>query len=95
MASYVHLIRHGEVENPEHVVYARLAGFGLSDRGRRQATEAARYLARRPVVAVWSSPLQRALETAWVLAEPHGLPVLVDDELTEWKLADDWAGIVW
>ncbi len=95
MANYVHLVRHGEVDNPEHVVYGRMPGFGLTDRGRRQAADAGRYLRRRPIVAVWSSPLRRAVATADAIAQPHGLPVHVDDELTEWKLADRWQGIVW
>ncbi len=95
MAGDVHLLRHGEVENPDHVVYAGLPGFHLTDRGRRQAREAARFLGGRPIVAVWSSPLERALETAAVVAARFGLPVLVDDDLTEWRLADRWAGIVW
>ncbi len=95
MAFYVHLVRHGEVDNPDHVVYGRMPGFGLTERGRRQARDAGRYLARRPVVAIWSSPLERALETASTIAQPHGLAVSVDDDFTEWRLADGWQGIVW
>jgi broad specificity phosphatase PhoE len=95
MAGHLHLLRHGEVENPDHVVYAGLPGFHLTDRGRRQAREAARYLGRQPVVAVWSSPLERALETASIVADRFRLPVLVDDDLVEWRLADRWAGICW
>lgn len=95
MASNIHLVRHGEVENPRHVVYASLPGFGLSELGIRQAREAARYLGGRPVVAVWSSPLERALETAATIAGRLGIPVSVEPELIEWKMADDWAGIVW
>lgn len=95
MASHIHLIRHGEVHNPNHVVYASLPGFGLTDLGRRQAREAARYLGSSPVVAVWSSPLERALNTAAAIAGRFGLPVRVDPGLIEWKMAEDWAGIVW
>ncbi len=95
MATTVHLLRHGEVHNPHHVVYARLAGFHLTDRGLAQARAAAAHLRHRPIVAVWSSPLERALETAAVVALPHGLPVSVDERLTEWRLADLWAGVRW
>ncbi len=95
MARHLHLVRHGEVDNPEHVVYAALPGFQLSDLGRRQAKDAARYLSSQSIVAVWSSPLERALATAAVIAARAQLPVLVDPELTEWRIADDWAGIVW
>ena len=89
----VHLIRHGEVYNPKHLVYADLPGFGLSESGRLQAKEAGRYLASSPVVAVWSSPLERAIETAHLIASRHRLRVRVDAELTEWHLSGRWAGV--
>lgn len=95
MALHIHLVRHGEVHNPEHVVYADLPGFGLSDLGLAQARETARYLGSAPVVAVWSSPLQRALETAAPIAARAGVSVSVDDRLTEWALLREWAGIRW
>jgi len=91
----VHLVRHGEVENPKHLVYADLPGFGLSAIGRLQAKETARYLSSRPVVAVWSSPLERAIETAQFIAARHQVPVRVDDRLTEWRLSSRWSGLVW
>lgn len=95
MASLVHLIRHGEVDNPGKVVYANLPGYGLSDLGRTQAQQAARHLGSQPVVAIWASPARRALETAGIVARRFGLPVRVDEELTEWKLLDRWAGSSW
>lgn len=95
MAEAVHLVRHGEVDNPDHVVYARLDGFVLSEVGRAQAERAAARLANRPIAAVWCSPLQRALETARVIAEAVGCEPRVDDRLLEWRLADRWAGSRW
>jgi len=95
MSSVVHLIRHGETENPAHLVYASLPGFGLTPGGFAQAGMAARHLANRPVAAVWSSPLQRALETAGEIARSFGLPVIADEELREWSLLDRWAGHRW
>lgn len=91
----VHLVRHGEVHNPEQVVYAALPGFGLSERGHAQAKDVARYLRSAPVTAVWSSPLQRALETAEPIARSHDLAIRLADDLVEWKMADAWAGIRW
>lgn len=91
----VHLVRHGEVHNPDHVVYADLPGFGLSDLGRRQAAETAAHLDVRPVTCVVSSPLQRAIETAGFIAARHGIGVVVDPELTEWRLSMLWVGIGW
>src|ERR671914_1667381 len=79
----VHLIRHGEVENPRGIVYGRLPGYNLSERGKLQAAGAAERLRRAPVGVVWSSPLERALETAHIIAEPHGIEVVTDERLTE------------
>lgn len=70
------LVRHGEVENPQHIFYGRLPGFRLSDRGRRQALAAADALRAQPVTALYSSPQQRAVETAAVIRAVHPtLPV--------------------
>jgi broad specificity phosphatase PhoE len=79
----VHLVRHGEVDNPEGVLYGRLPGFGLSEAGRLMAKAAADYLAGRDVTVLRSSPLQRALETAEPIAAEFGLPVERDERLIE------------
>lgn len=88
-------IRHGEVENPGGVIYAGLPGFGLSETGRRQAAEAARALADLPVVALYASPLDRAVETAGILVEDTGLEVVPDERLQEWAYWGQWAGMTW
>jgi broad specificity phosphatase PhoE len=79
----VHLLRHGEVYNPTGVVYGRLTGYHLSDRGRLMAVAAAKFFAERPVVSVFSSPLQRAQETATPVAEQLGLEIITDERLIE------------
>lgn len=79
----VHLVRHGEVENPKGVIYGRLPGYNLSERGKRQAESAARHLSHAPVGAISSSPLERAQETAAAIARHHELDVEVDDRLIE------------
>jgi broad specificity phosphatase PhoE len=79
----VHLMRHGEVHNPEGILYGRLPGYRLSELGREMAETVGRYLADHDVVRVVSSPLERAQETATPIAEAHGLPVEVDDRLIE------------
>ncbi|MBO0817872.1 MAG: histidine phosphatase family protein [Actinobacteria bacterium] len=79
----VHLLRHGEVANPRHVLYGRLPGFHLSEEGQLQAKAAARHLAGHDVTALFSSPLERAQETAAALSEQDGLPVTLDDRLIE------------
>jgi broad specificity phosphatase PhoE len=79
----VHLVRHGEVENPRGVLYGRLPGFHLSADGRVMAKAAADFLAGRDVTLLRSSPLERALETAEPIATQFGLPVEIDDRLIE------------
>jgi broad specificity phosphatase PhoE len=79
----VHVVRHGEVYNPSGVLYGRLPGFQLSEAGRAQAAAVADALADRDIVAVISSPLQRAQETATPIAAKHDLPVETDLDLIE------------
>jgi broad specificity phosphatase PhoE len=68
----VHLLRHGEVYNPEAVLYGRMLGFRLSDDGQQMAHDAAEALRGRDIQAVIASPLQRAQETARPTAEAFG-----------------------
>src|ERR1700727_4100790 len=79
----VHLLRHGEVHNPDHVLYGRVPGYRLSAHGRMRAAPAAAYFEGRPVAAVFASPLERAQETAQPVAERLGLPIITDDRLIE------------
>ena len=91
----MHLVRHGEVENPGDVVYADLPGFGLSATGMEQASKARARLSAATVAVLATSPLDRAVETGQVLAS-DGMPRPVsDDRLTEWRLSDRWAGTAW
>jgi broad specificity phosphatase PhoE len=79
----VHLVRHGEVYNPDGILYGRIPGFHLSEAGRLMAKAAADYLAGRDVTVLKSSPLQRAVETAEPISAELGLPIQIDDRLIE------------
>jgi broad specificity phosphatase PhoE len=79
----VHLLRHGEVYNPDRVLYGRLPGYGLSDRGVDQAKLAAEWFADRDIGCLVSSPLERARQTAIPLADATGLEIQIDERLTE------------
>jgi broad specificity phosphatase PhoE len=79
----VHLMRHGEVHNPEKVLYGRLAGYQLSELGQRMAKAAATTLASHDITYVIASPLERAQQTARPIAEQFGLPVHTDADLIE------------
>jgi broad specificity phosphatase PhoE len=90
----VHLLRHAEVHNPSAVLYGRLPGFHLSERGSRQAQRVADHLAALTrdggVAALVTSPLERARETAAPVAAALGLAATVDDRLVE--SANDFQG---
>jgi len=79
----VHLMRHGEVHNPEGILYGRLPGYYLSELGREMAETVARFLAPKDVVRVVASPLERAQETAGPIAAAFDLPIETDDRLIE------------
>jgi len=82
-AELLHLVRHGEVENPDGILYGRLPGYALSERGRRMAALAAQSLAGRPVSALVASPLQRTRESAAPWTAAFGLPATVDERIVE------------
>lgn len=82
-APVVHLVRHGEVYNPEGIIYGRLPGYRLSDAGQQMARTTGAWLAGRDIAVVRSSPLERAVQTATAIAAALGLEVETDDRLME------------
>ncbi|MGO2037636.1 MAG: histidine phosphatase family protein [Brevibacterium sp.] len=81
----IHLVRHGEVDNPEGILYGRLPNFGLTERGHEMARRVGDHFAAastRPAVLV-ASPLLRAQQTIAPLHEKLGLPVHTDDRVIE------------
>ncbi|TDC21531.1 histidine phosphatase family protein [Streptomyces sp. 8K308] len=79
----VHVMRHGEVDNPTGVLYGRLPDFHLSPLGREMAERVAAHLGGNDVVHVVASPLERAQETAAPIAKAHGLDIATDSRLIE------------
>jgi broad specificity phosphatase PhoE len=79
----VHLIRHGEVHNPEGVLYGRRDGYHLSELGRQMAERVGRTLGERDIVHLRCSPLERAQETAAPLAAARGLDPVTDPRVIE------------
>ena len=79
----VHMIRHGEVFNPERVLYGRLPGYRLSELGVQMAKAAAQSLADRDITYLVASPLERAQQTAEPFAAQFKLPVELDERLIE------------
>ncbi|QIX28147.1 histidine phosphatase family protein [Nocardioides sp. JQ2195] len=79
----VHLLRHGEVHNPEGVLYGRMSGYHLSDRGREMAQVVAEAIKHRDITHLRVSPLERAQETARPLAHARGLDMVTDERVIE------------
>lgn len=80
-----YLTRHCDVENPDRVLYGHLPNFGLSAKGLDQGRALGRFLAAAPVSAIYTSPLQRALETTDLIRRelPSPVPVLERQALVE------------
>jgi broad specificity phosphatase PhoE len=86
------LVRHGQATfNVEGRHPGQLPGIPLTDEGRRQAHQAAVALAALPLSAVVSSPLERARETAEIIARGWGLPVRTNPRLMDTDVGG-WAG---
>ena len=85
VASRLHLVRHGEVHNPKRVLYGRLPDYHLSKAGRKMAQAAADHVASldRPVAALYSSPLERAQESAEPFAARFDLVPEIDIRIIE------------
>ncbi len=83
MKTIVHLLRHGEVHNPDGILYGRSTGFHLSERGRKMANRVADRIGERDITHIVSSPLERAQETAAPLAAVRGLTVELDERVIE------------
>jgi broad specificity phosphatase PhoE len=79
----VHLVRHGEVHNPDGVLYGRLPGFRLSIAGEEMAVLVADWCRGRDITVVRSSPLERAAQTAAPIAAAFDLEPTTDDRLIE------------
>lgn len=80
----VHLCRHGQVFNPDGVLYGRLPDFHLSDLGRQMADRLGDYFADRDVTHLRCSPLERAQETMAPIAAGHtDLDVVTDERVIE------------
>jgi broad specificity phosphatase PhoE len=83
------LVRHGETHwNEAGLVQGGDSDIELNDTGLEQARKLAAFLKNEPIIAILSSPLQRAIATAKVIANHHQLPVEIDQGLRELKVGD-------
>ncbi len=83
------LVRHGETHwNKDGLIQGGDSDIELNDTGLEQAGKIAAFLKNEPIVSILSSPLQRAIATAEVIASQHQLPVEIDQGLKELKVGD-------
>ena len=84
-ASRLHFVRHGEVFNPNGILYERLDGFPLSERGHKMAKAAAEELRRMGIEpsALYASPLERTQQSAAPISEAVGLVPMLDERIIE------------
>lgn len=88
----IYLIRHGAVYNPKRLVYGTLPGFHLSRTGRLQSTRLGDKLSGEGIQIIYSSDVERAVETAHLIASK--LPG--QGEFAERsKLGEDGASLIW
>lgn len=90
----LYLVRHGQVEGFEQHRYNGQADVPLTDLGWQQYRSLQCRLKGRPLAAVYSSDLQRCLEGARLLGEPHGLEPVPLPALRELHIGQ-WQGIAW
>jgi broad specificity phosphatase PhoE len=83
MAQTIHFVRHGEVHNPEKILYGLQPGWRLSDRGNEMAAVIGQWSANLDLGAIHSSPLQRAQETVAPIIAKHKLSLTTDKNLIE------------
>jgi broad specificity phosphatase PhoE len=91
----LYLVRHGEVFNPNHVVYGDLPGFHLSAIGVQQVHCTGVHLRRTMLDLIVSSPLDRARESSAAIARHHAVDSVIDDRLTESGQFPHWTGHRW
>ncbi len=84
----LYLVRHGETESNRLGLALGRDDVPLNERGLRQAGQVAGALAGESLAAVYSSPLQRTLNTARAIAEGHGLEVGVEERLIEMEIGE-------
>lgn len=102
MLTTIFLVRHGEtVDNARQIMQGQTQGE-LNEEGVRQARHVAERLSSEVIDAVVASDLHRAVQTAEIIAEPHGLPVVTSPLLRErdWgsftgRFIPDLRGEVW
>jgi broad specificity phosphatase PhoE len=92
MTTRILLVRHGRTEWNKGEIFRGTVDIPLDDQGRREAACAREWLRSEKLDAAYASPLSRAMETARIILEPHGLSVTPHPGLTDLNYGD-WQGV--
>lgn len=82
-ADRLHFVRHAQVINPEGVIYERIPGYGITDKGHQMARAAAEMANSLNISAFYTSPLQRAKESAAPWQELYGVTPVEENRVIE------------
>src|SRR5688500_3429429 len=74
MASSIYLIRHGQVHNPNQIIYGRLPNISLSDEGKTSIEKTANFLETKNISRIITSPLLRTKQSAQIISESLNIP---------------------
>ena len=91
MQTIIHLVRHGQAENPQKIVYGRMPGFHLSVFGKKQARKVGKHFSMTKIGTIYTSPLERAFETANIISEyQKGVKIkhvydLIEADYSKWQ----------
>jgi broad specificity phosphatase PhoE len=83
MTTRLYLVRHGATVLSAEDRFAGITDVPLSEEGRGQVRRLAQRLSKEPIAAFYASPMGRTMETARILAVPHGKPATPRDGLRE------------
>jgi broad specificity phosphatase PhoE len=84
MQTIVYLVRHGEVNNPDNIIYGRLPNFGLTEKGIEQLTKTAEFLKKKEISELFSSPMHRAEQSATIIQRILNLDAItIVDQINE------------
>jgi len=87
----IYLVRHGEIKSNKQKVYAGWSAESITEESVVQIQEAGKYLASKGVEAIYSSPLNRAVQTARIIKDITKVPFKIENDLIELRMGP-WEG---
>ena len=87
--STLFLVRHGQVLNPQKIIYGNLPGFGLSKQGVNEIEIVSEYLLKNAKDStIYSSPLQRTIETSKIISKKTRSKIIIENRIRETEIGN-------